>query len=647
MCGIVGVLSAQAQGQLALDAVLPKMRDTLVHRGPDDAGQWIDAEAGIALGHRRLAIVDLSAQGHQPMASASGRFQTVFNGEIYNHQSLRAGLGEQHWRGHSDTETLLALFERHGIREGLRHLVGMFAIAVWDRQQCVLTLARDRMGEKPLYWSRLADGSFVFGSELRALAAHPQLSREIDRDALAQLLRYNCIPAPHTIYKGVYKLPPACWMELRPGAEPIHGRYWTLTDIAAEGIAAPLPEDAGAATNELESLLTRSIGEQMLADVPLGAFLSGGVDSSTVVALMAKASARPVRSFCIGFDEGATSEAAHARAVAAHLGTDHTELLLTGADALAVVPDLGRLYDEPFADSSQIPTYLVARMARQHVTVALSGDAGDELFAGYNRHTIAATQWPRLSRLPLGLRRAAAALLQAVPPTGWDHVAALLQAGRPQSRRHADVGDKLHKLARQVLPAADAKALYQALVSHWASPEALVRGASSIDSDWSRAVDAADWSAPAQAMMLADQQGYLPEDILVKVDRAAMAVSLETRAPFLDHRIVEFAWRVPLSMKLREGQSKWLLRQVLYRHVPRELIERPKQGFAVPLDAWLRGPLREWAESLLSAEALQRDGLLDGRVVRRAWQEHLSGRVNRQHQLWSILMFQAWKQAQG
>ena len=646
MCGIVGVLSARAPGPLALDALLPQLRDTLVHRGPDDAGLWIDAEAGIALGHRRLAIVDLSAQGHQPMASASGRFQVVFNGEIYNHQSLRAALGTQHWRGHSDTETLLALFEQHGVRAGLQQLVGMFAIAVWDRQERTLTLARDRMGEKPLYWSRLADGSFVFGSELRALAAHPQLQREINRDALAQLLRYNCIPAPHTVYKGVHKLPPACWMELRPGAEPVQGRYWDLATLAARGQADPLAADPAAAVDELEALLARSIGEQMLADVPLGAFLSGGVDSSTVVALMAKASSQPVRSFCIGFDEGATSEAAHARAVASHLGTDHTELILSGADALAVVPALGRVYDEPFADSSQIPTYLVARMARQHVTVALSGDAGDELFAGYNRHGIAARQWPRLNRLPLVLRRSAAALLQAIPPSGWDGVAALLQAGRPASRRHADVGDKLHKLARQVLPAADARALYEALISHWPAAEDLVPGAHSIDSDWSRASAAADWSQPAQAMMLADQLGYLPEDILVKVDRAAMAVSLETRAPFLDHRVVEFAWRVPLSMKLRAGESKWLLRQVLYRHVPRELIERPKQGFAVPLDAWLRGPLRDWAEALLAPRRLQEEGFFDSTRIRAAWAEHLSGRANRQHQLWSILMFQAWKQEQ-
>jgi len=644
MCGIVGVLAAPHAGKSLTESALLAMRDSVAHRGPDDAGLWTDTAAGIGLGHRRLAIVDLSQQGHQPMASACTRFQLVFNGEIYNHLELRAELGEHPWRGHSDTETLLALFSRYGVIASLPKLVGMFAIAVWDRHDQVLTLVRDRLGEKPLYWGRLRDGSLAFASELRALRAHPQCQRDIDRNALALLLRYNCIPAPYSIYRSIQKLAPANWLELRHGAEPRGGHYWDLTKLASQGQDSPHVLDDTQAVDELERLLLQSVRGQMLADVPVGAFLSGGVDSSTVVAMMTRASRQPVRTFCIGFEAGATNEAEHARAVAQHLGTQHTELVLTGAAALATVPKLATTYDEPFADSSQIPTFLVAQMARQHVTVALSGDAGDELFAGYNRHAMAQGLWPRLARIPMGLRRAGAGALLARPAQSWDRIASWLQFSRPVALRHRDVGAKLHKLASQVLPCSDAAALYQALCSHWQSPGAVVLGSHEPGSTWQHAAETADWTAPANAMMLLDQLGYLPDDILVKVDRAAMAVSLETRAPLLDHRLVEFAWHLPLHQKLRGGTSKWVLRQLLYRYVPKSLIERPKQGFAVPLDAWLRGPLRDWAHDLIDPRRLRSEGYFDVEAVSRAWAAHLSGRENRGHQLWSILMFQNWLQ---
>lgn len=642
MCGIAGLLA----GTVSLEAQsllhVRNMCDAIAHRGPDDAGVWSDLDAGVVLGHRRLAIVDLSPQGHQPMHSHCGRYELIFNGEIYNHLQLRVDLQVPHWRGHSDTETLLALFSKHGVIGTLPLLVGMFAMAVWDRQNSELTLVRDRMGEKPLYWCRLSDGSYAFGSELRALRAHPKWRAEIDRDALTLLMRHNCIPAPYTIYKGVEKLEPASWITLRRNVGPERGCYWDLASLAQQRIENPSALDDVAATDRLETLLGESVRGQMLSDVPLGAFLSGGVDSSAIVAMMARTSATPVKTFCIGFSEGGASEAVHARAVARHLGTEHFELDVTGADALAVVPKLASIYDEPFADSSQIPSFLVSQLARQNVTVALSGDAGDELFSGYNRYLIAARLWGRLSRVPLSLRRICASGLLSVPPKAWDIALALPQRLQPASKRHNNPGDKLHKLARRVLPASDVQAMYRSLASHWSDPEDLVLRATEPATRLSDPTLSAIWNDPVNGMSLADQLTYLPDDILVKVDRASMAVSLETRAPFLDHRLVEFAWGLPRRQKIRGDQTKWLLRQVLYRHVPRELIERPKQGFAVPLDRWLRGPLRDWAEDLLDKERLRRDGYFSVNTVRQAWSEHLSGKHNRQHELWNVLMFQAW-----
>jgi asparagine synthase (glutamine-hydrolysing) len=647
MCGITGTLGTRGEPEHILRRIVTRMSDAIVHRGPDGSGEWVDACHGIALGHRRLAIVDLSEHGRQPMTSTCGRYTVVYNGEIYNHLELRAGLDGFAWRGHSDTETLLACFTRHGVIEALPKLVGMFALAVWDRDDHALILARDRMGEKPLYVGKLPGGDFVFGSELKALRAHPRWHAEVDRDALTLLLRHNAVPAPHSIYRGVTKLMPGHWMRVEAGSgRTTSGCYWDLKRVAFEGRrpqAAPAPAADDAATDALEALLSDAVRGQMLSDVPLGAFLSGGVDSSTVVALMCKLQgASKVRSFAIGFDEAGFDEAVHAKAVARHLGTDHTELYVTARDALDVIPRLPSLYDEPFADSSQIPTFLVCQMARKHVTVALSGDAGDELFAGYTRYRIAHDLWRKLSRLPVASRRAMARGVLAVPPSAWQAVMAAPMALMPQWRRLPNAADKLHKFAATVLPARDPAAMYRALVSHWSEPAQVVLGASEPATLLQDTEIPAKLSDDVERMSLIDQLTYLPDDILVKVDRAAMGVSLETRVPMLDHRVVEFAWQLPMHQKIRDGQSKWLLRQVLYRHVPRELIERPKQGFGVPLDQWLRGPLREWADDLLSPSRLRSEGFFDAAAVQRKWAEHTSGRRNWQYQLWDILMFQAW-----
>ncbi len=642
MCGITGYLSRSSQTLETHHAQLLRMTDAIVHRGPDGDGHWVDPERGVALGHRRLAIVDLSPAGAQPMHSSCGRYVLVFNGEIYNHQQLREQLQPHDWRGHSDTETMLAGFSRWGLIGTLERLVGMFALAVWDRERRSLLLARDRMGEKPLYYGRLPAGDLVFGSELKALRAHPQWQGEIDRNALALYMRHNAVPAPHSIYRGISKLMPGEWLEFGPDGQQRQGRYWQLETLAEQPQDLAIAADERAATDRLEALLSQAVAGQMVADVPLGAFLSGGVDSSTIVALMQRQSAQPVRTFSIGFDVPGYDEAVHAKAVARHLGTDHTELYVRPEDALAVIPRLPAIYDEPFADSSQIPTFLVCQMARRHVTVALSGDAGDELFAGYNRYLLADQVWRRLAAVPLPLRRAAATLLLALPPGGWNRLGSLAGTVVPALARHGAIGDKLHKFAASVLPAASVEQMYRALVSHWQQPDALVLGAHEAPS----LLDGMRLDRPGRhvidAMALIDQQTYLPDDILVKVDRAAMANSLETRVPMLDHRVVEFALQLPMSLKLRAGSGKWLLRQVLYRHVPRELIERPKQGFAVPLDQWLRGPLRPWAEHLLDAQRLQSQGLLNPAMVSQKWQEHLCGRRNWQYLLWDVLMLQAW-----
>lgn len=657
MCGVAGFLARGVDPSFEMEQVGAAMAARIASRGPDDSGVWSDGEAGIALAHRRLSILDLSPAGHQPMLSAEGRFVLVFNGEIYNHLELRVRLESEGaaptWRGHSDTETLLACFSAWGVEPTLQAAVGMFALALWDRRERVLHLARDRMGEKPLYYGWVG-GAFVFASELKALRAFPGFAGTVDRDALALYLRYNYVPAPYSIYAGIYKLEPGCRLRVGPGAAapssvpsaPLEGkgfalrRWWSLGAVAATGQQALLG-DADDTLALVENRLSDAIGLQSIADVPLGAFLSGGIDSSLVVALMQARATRPVRTFTIGFHESGFDEAVHAREVARHLGTDHTELYVTPEEARAVIPQLPSLYDEPFADSSQIPTFLVSRMAREKVTVALSGDGGDELFGGYNRYFWGNRIWRKVGWLPFQVRRGLARALLARTPEQWDRLAGgATRLGVSVSQ----LGDKLHKLAG-CLGSADLDALYLGLVRALPDAAGMVRGTRAPETLLDRRADWPALNEPEHRMMALDALTYLPDDILCKVDRAAMGVSLETRVPFLDHRVVETAWRLPLALKIREGQGKWALRQILYKYVPRELIERPKQGFGVPLGDWLRGPLRAWAESLLDEGRLEREGYFDPEPIRERWVEHVSGARNWHTSLWSVLMFQAWLEA--
>ena len=581
------------------------------------------------------------------MLSASGRYVIVFNGEIYNHLDLRAELTEKTWRGHSDTETLLAAFEFWGVEATLKKSVGMFAIALWDRETRLLTLARDRLGEKPLYygWQK---GTLLFGSELKALKVHPAFVGEVDRDTLTLFLRHSAIPAPYSIYKNIYKLLPGTYWQISLDAFAAHSgvlkTYWSAREVAELGQKTPFAGSDDEARDALESVLGRSVAGQMLADVPLGAFLSGGVDSSTIVALMQTRSTRPVKTFTIGFNEAGYNEAQHAHTVARHLGTEHTELYVTPQDAMDVIPSLSAMYDEPFADSSQIPTCLVSRMARQHVTVSLSGDGGDELFGGYNRYFWARNIWRKLGWMPRPLRAAVAGMLTTVPPASWNSSFQKLEQWLPARLRYANPGDKLHKVA-EILAVRSPEEIYLGLVSHWKNPAQLVPGSQEpttllIDPAYRAALP--DFE---HRMMYLDTVTYLPDDILTKVDRAAMSVSLETRVPMLDHRVVEFAWSLPLHMKIRQGQGKWLLRQVLYRHVPESLIERPKMGFGVPIDQWLRGPLKLWAEALIEPNKMRREGIFDPAPIQRKWLEHQAGARNWSYCLWDVLMFQQWQEA--
>ena len=654
MCGFAGFLGGRSpHGSEGDEALLRRMADTIANRGPDDSGYWSDREHRIALGHRRLSIVDLSCAGHQPMVSGSGRYMLAYNGEIYNHSTLRTELERRDqrpaWRGHSDTEALLAGFDAWGIEPTVKRVVGMFAFAVWDRQTRSLTLGRDRAGEKPLYYGwqgRGEDAAFLFGSELKALRAHPSFQAEVDRGALSLLLRHNCIPSPYSIYQGIAKLRPGnlLTVSLRQ-REPTVWPYWSAPAVAVEGVANAFDGTPGEAVDALEELLSDAVRQQMMADVPLGAFLSGGVDSSTIVALMQSQSSRPVKTFTIGFHEHGYDEAVHAKAVANHLGTDHTELYVTAEQARAVIPRLPAMYDEPFSDSSQIPTFLVSQLARNDVTVSLSGDAGDELFSGYNRYKVAANLWRKLAMVPVPLRRAAARGLTTVSPRRWGRMVGAVDRWLPPSARFAHAGDQVHKGAG-VLASSSADALYFGLVSHWEDPKSVVIGGHEPPTLLTGDMPALSGLDDVQRMMALDISTYLPDDILVKLDRAAMAVSLEARVPFLDHRVIEFAWRLPQSLKLRDGRTKWILRQVLYRHVPESLIERPKMGFGVPIGAWLRGPLKEWAEALLDETRLAREGYFNPAPIRRKWSSHLSGERNWQHHLWDVLMFQAWLESQ-
>jgi len=651
MCGFAG---AVRPGTTAEDwtAGLSAMAASLRHRGPDDEGLWFDAAAGVGLAHRRLSILDLSPAGHQPMLSASGRWVIAYNGEVYNFEALREELGgsDVAWRGHSDTEVILAAVERWGVEAALERCCGMFAFALWDRQARELVLVRDRVGIKPLYYGRAGD-TFLFGSELKALRAHPagrQLT--VDPDVLALQLRFNFIPAPYSIYRGVHKLEPGHVLRLKldaaTHAEPPESRaYWDWAEVAERGSREPFAGSEQEALDRLDALLRDAVKTRMVADVPLGAFLSGGIDSSTVVALMQAQSDRPVKTFSIGFGEQGYDEARYAKAVARHLGTEHTELYVAPQDALDVIPALPTMFDEPFSDSSQVPTYLVSELARRHVTVSLSGDGGDELFAGYPRYALGRDLWRRLGWMPTSLRRGIGAMLLALPKGLLDATLFWMAPMFNRYGRMGSPGDKFKKLA-EILAQPDAEALYHEIVSHWKRPAEVVRGAAE---PRTRLTSREGWPILpdlTQRMMYLDSVTYLPDDILVKVDRASMAVSLEARVPILDHRVVEFAWRLPMELKVRDGGVKWALRQVLYRYVPRELIDRPKMGFGVPLDAWLRGPLREWGESLLAEKRLRAEGIFEPEPIRTKWREHQAGERNWHYYLWDVLMFQAWMEAQ-
>lgn len=667
MCGFAGFVDVKDQIKQA-EENLQQMIRALSHRGPDDEGIWLDDATGIGLGHRRLSIVDLSVEGHQPMISACGRYVIAYNGEIYNYLEIRKELEQEttdgllKWRGHSDTEVALAAISAWGLEKALKRFNGMFAFALWDRQQGTLHLARDRLGEKPVYYGWMGE-VLVFGSELKALRANEHFISEVDRKSLTLYFRYNYIPAPHSIYKGIYKLPAGCLISI--SADAIKNKfdfspfvnnqqtstlspvtYWSAAKAAELGEEQRLTGPINSVVDELEQLMLDAVRLRMEADVPLGAFLSGGIDSSTVVSLMQAQSLQPIKTFTIGSYNETYDEAVSAKSIAKHLGTDHTQLYVSPREAQQVIPQLPQLYDEPFADSSQIPTFLVSKMARQHVTVSLSGDGGDELFAGYNRHFWARSIWNKTGKIPRPLRTGMSRVIQSFSPETIDKL--LLRARPLLPKRFSEglTGNKLHKLAG-ALAARSSDDMYHRLVSNWRDPELLVINGSETrtvvteDSDWPNLSDF------TERMMYLDLVSYLPDDILVKLDRASMGVSLESRVPFLDHRLVEFSSKVPLSMKINNGKGKWVLRQLLYKYVPQELVDGPKKGFGLPIDDWLRGPLREWAESLLDETRLRNEGYLNAALVRDVWHQHLTGKRNSHQKLWSVLMFQAWLNEQN
>jgi asparagine synthase (glutamine-hydrolysing) len=642
MCGIVGMIDWRAATSAdALRGIGARMNETVRHRGPDAGDVWVEAETGAVLAQRRLAIIDLSPGGAQPMHSADGRYVIVFNGEIYNYRELRDALAAagRRLRSDSDTEVLLEACAAWGVREALERAIGMFAFALWDRASRTLVLARDRIGKKPLYYSATPE-RVLFASQLKAFRQCPDWRPTVDADALAGYLRHAYVGQPHTIWREARKLPPGHILTLRAGAEPVAECFWDLRAIARLGQARndPAPDEEEA-IERLDALLRDAVRLRMIADVPLGAFLSGGIDSSTVVALMQAQSARPVQTFSIGFHEPGYDEAQEAKAVAQHLGTDHTEFYVESRHAREVIPQLPDWFDEPFADPSQIPTYLISELTRRHVTVALSGDGGDELFAGYNRYFWAERIVNAAARVPGPVRRLGTGMLDALSPDTWDRLFQWL----PASVRPPQAGDKLHKLAG-VLRNPSPDAVYRRLVSQWENPEAVAaRGSEPRGVLWDETV-ARDFPDLTARMQYIDAATYLPDDILTKVDRATMAVGLEGRVPLLDHRVIEYAWTLPRHFKVRDGKGKWLLRRVLDRYVPERLVERPKMGFGVPIDGWLRGPLREWAETLLSPARLAADGLLRPEPVRRAWEEHVAGTRNWQYPLWTVLMLQAWRE---
>jgi asparagine synthase (glutamine-hydrolysing) len=652
MCGLAGLMTKRP----VRSSLLRDMTAAIAHRGPDDESFWIDQDARIGLGHRRLAIVDLSPLGRQPMVSSDGRWVLAYNGEIYNHRELRARLeqsGEQRWRGGSDTETLVECIAAWGLEQSLSQCVGMFAFALWDRRDRRLHLVRDRFGEKPLYYGWVGD-DFLFASELKSIELHPGFTRDVDRSSLRTFACRSYIPAPHSIFKHIYKLEPGCILSVsrealgqRPSSAPAAGfaspalsvrRYWRYRDAVVAGLADPIADEEEAA-DRLEIALADAIKGQSVADVPVGAFLSGGIDSSLVVGSYQKYSSRPVRTFSIGFAEARYNEADHAKAVAAHFGTEHHERYVTVGEAQGVLPLLPSMYDEPFADSSQIPTYLVSRFARDEVTVAITGDGGDELFGGYNRYLGTALAWSYFSRLPAPARKVLGTSIGKMPPGGWNALVQLLPGGRGQP---AHFGDKVRKTFRTMGNASSLEDLFASLVHEWGEGAGPVLGLDPSELQDPIDLDLGVAAPDAVRMMYGDATSFLPDDVLCKVDRASMAVSLETRAPFLDHRLAELAARIPLSMKIRGNRGKLILRRLLYRQAPAALFERPKKGFMVPVGEWIRGALRPWAEELLDERRLSEEGFFDAAQVRARWHDHLSGRRDAKFELWSVLMFQAW-----
>lgn len=652
MCGIAGFIQNES---CDYQTIINSMTSSIRHRGPDDADGWVDSSVGIALGFRRLAILDLSAEGRQPMKSHSGRYTIVFNGEIYNYLDLQAELklkGHK-FRGHSDTEVILACFEEWRDKEGTAKILsrfnGMFALALWDSKERQLVLARDRMGEKPLYYGKF-DKAFLFGSELKALRAHPKFQSKIDRRAASLMLQYSYVPTPLSIYENVHKLPPATFLEINVDAMPqassdfIPKCYWSIDEVVNKGWQT-LIHDSESALSQVELLSKDSVKIRMISDVPLGAFLSGGIDSSLIVALMQQHSSKPIKTFSIGFQEDSFDEACYAKKVAQHIGTQHQELYVSAREALDVIPLLPTIYDEPFSDHSQIPTFLVSKLARTSVTVSLSGDGGDELFCGYNRYYWGHKLTRILDLLPLTIRRALALMLKLLPGQALTSLVNWQTRQASASFQLRDISSKIDKLVG-ALSSKNSEDLYLKMLRHWEPDSELFLGDRV---DFQRVIASShifDGSTldSYSRMQLHDMRNYLPDDILVKLDRATMAASLEGRVPFLDHRLIELSWRIAPICKLREKQGKWILRQILAKYVPKALFERPKQGFSMPIGQWLRGPLREWAEELLTPDALMRDGIINSHLVGRAWQEHLSGKRNLQYYLWDILMFQAWRQ---
>jgi asparagine synthase (glutamine-hydrolysing) len=642
MCGIAGLLDRSGRLRDGVKSTATDMSWALHHRGPDDGGVWTDDARGVALASRRLAVIDLSPLGHQPMVGGDGRLVLTYNGEIYNFMKIRKTLEDLgcRFRGHSDTEVLLEAIAQWGLREALCRSEGMFAMALWDGTSGTLSLARDRLGEKPLYYGWLGD-TFVFGSELKALKAHPDWKPNVDRAALRDYFEYGYIPAPRSIYAGIRKLPPGTIISVdaRSGRTGDPEPYWSLEEAAAP--TNRVGRSASEAVDALEELLLEAVSSRVVADVPVGAFLSGGIDSSLIVALMQHSSSRSVRTFTIGFDDPSYDESASASAIARHLGTDHCELQLTAEDALGVVPDLAGIYDEPFADWSQIPTLLVSQFARESVTVALSGDGGDELFGGYNRYSLGLATWDHIASLPLALRRVLGQAIGALPTGSLDHPLEVAARALPQRFQLRNPGIKLRKLG-EILPAASSDDIFRRLSSLWQDPASiLARGSFEVVPSAS-SVAPAMLVDPLERMMYADTMRYLPDDILVKVDRASMAVSLEARVPLLDYRVVEFAWTLPPEQRLRAGVGKWILREVLRRYVPPTLFERPKMGFGLPIGDWLRGPLHDWAAALIDPRRVVSEGYLAPQVVEQLWKVHQSGHRNQEHLLWSVLSFQAW-----